>query len=124
MEWQDCDEIEYRWDVNRIKVQTIAPNIKTIYEVEDNPELEEAYTLIREAEHIFFLGFGYAKENLDLLKFPQILKGGVKVYGTAYGLTPNEILKIKNIFRPILDTDLKYIHIEEMDSLMLLRQFL
>ncbi len=125
LEWQDLpDKIEYRKNVNQIDIQGLVKNIRTIYEEEENPELEEARELIREAQHIFFLGFGYAKENLDLLKLPQILKRGVKVYGTAYGLTPNEILKIKNNFRPILDTDLKYIHIEEMDSLMLLRQFL
>lgn len=99
-------------------------NIKIIREAENTKEVEDAISLIEKASRIFFLGFGYAKENLDLLKLPQILKRGVKVYGTAYGLTPNEILKIKNIFRPILDTQLKYIHIEEMDSLMLLRQFL
>ena len=99
-------------------------NIKIIREAENTKEVEDAISLIEKARRIFFLGFGYAKENLDLLKLPQVLKKGVKVYGTAYGLTPNEILKIKNNFRPILDTDLKYIHIEDMDSLMLLRQFL
>lgn len=125
LDWQFRPEsLSYGANSDNLWLSKYNNNIKIIREAENTKEVEDAISLIEKARRIFFLGFGYAKENLDLLKLPQILKRGVNVYGTAYGLTTNEILKIKNIFRPILDTDLKYIHIEEMDSLMLLRQFL
>ena len=41
----------------------------------------------------FFLGFGYADENLIILGIPDVIKNK-KVYGTVKGLTENEIRKI------------------------------
>lgn len=47
---------------------------------------------ILEADRIFFLGFGYADENLEILNVPDILNGK-DVYGTAKGFTVREIEK-------------------------------
>ncbi len=123
LEWQDIDsKIEYRWDVNRINVGSLITNLRTIYEEEENPELEEARKLIREAQRIFFLGFGYAKENLKLLKIPKILEQGQNIYGTAFELTRKEIQNIEEIFPNIDHPSISYVHIEDSDCLMLLRQ--
>ncbi len=109
-------KIEYRRNVNQIDIQRLVKNIRTIYEEKDNPELEEAQKRIRDAEQIFFLGFGYAKENLKLLKIPEILYTGHKIFGTALGSTQKEIGNIKKFL--IYSTK-----ITDLDCLMLLRQY-
>lgn len=125
LEWQDLDsKIEYRWDINRINVQGLVNNLRIIYEENNNPELKEAHELLRKAQHIFFLGFGYAKENLELLNIPKALKQGQNIYGTALGLTPKEIQDKKTIFPDQSPPYASLVHIEDLDCLMLLRQYL
>ncbi len=117
LEWQDLSsKIEYRRNVNQIDIQRLVKNIRTIYEEKDNPELEEAHKRIRDAEQIFFLGFGYAKENLKLLKIPEILYTGHKIFGTALGSTQKEIGDIKKLL-------MYSTKITNLDCLMLLRQY-
>ncbi len=120
LEWQDLpNKIEYRHDVNLINIQVLVKNLRIIYEEEENPELEEAHKLIREAQHIYFLGFGYAKENLKLLKIPEILNPKQNIYGTALGSTPKEKQDIQSIFSEIIQSG--RINIEGMDCLAYLR---
>jgi hypothetical protein len=53
--------------------------------------LDKAKRLINEAERVFFLGFGYAKDNLDVLGIPDVFGEKQQIYGTALGLTDREI---------------------------------
>lgn len=104
LEWQGLpSKIGYREDVNLnlIDIKGLFKSIRIIYE-EENPELEEAHKLISEAQQIFFLGFGYAKENLKLLKIPEILNPKQNIYGTVLGSTPKEIQDIRSIFSEIV----------------------
>ncbi len=122
LEWQDLSsKIEYRRNLNQIDIQELVKNIRTIYEEKDNPELEEAHKLIREAQHIYFLGFGYAKENLEVLKIPEKLNKNQKICGTALGLTRKEIHDIHSIFPEYRTKTKRSVHIEDSDCLMLLR---
>ena len=128
LEWQELpSKLEYRHEVNRINVQELVKNLRIIYEEKENPDLEEAQQLISEAHNIFFLGFGYSKENLGLLNIPVILKKEQQIRGTALGSTEKErnyiILSItKRSGTMFLSCDIK-IH-EDLDSLHLLRQYL
>jgi len=125
LDWQDIfDKIEYRRDINRINLPGIVKNLRIIYEENENIELEEARELISNAQHIFFLGFGYAKENLKVLNIPKILKKGQNIYGTALHLTKKEIKDIQSIFPDMPPPYASYVHIENIDCLMLLRQYL
>jgi hypothetical protein len=49
-------------------------------------------------QSMFFLGFGYARENLKALGLPEVLKQRHRIYGTAMGSTPKEIHDIIHIF--------------------------
>jgi len=121
LKWQDLpSKIKYRDSVYSIDIQELIENIKIIYEEEENPDLEEARKLISEAQHIFFLGFGYAKENLKLLKIPEILNPKQNIYGTALGSTPKEIQDISSIFREIVSPH-RSVNIEGKDCLEYLR---
>lgn len=82
----------------------------------------ELGNLIMNAERIFFLGFSYADENLEMLEIPKVLHKEQWVFGTAYGMTENEINKIRAKFSP--DVYSTKMHFEDIDCLGLLRKFL
>ena len=56
-------------------------------------DIAEAKKLIEAANRIFFLGFRYADENLQVLGFPEIISGK-RVFGTVKGFTENEIGRV------------------------------
>ncbi len=107
-----------------------AGNIKTLHE-RDNIEKEIIFDLIREAKRIFFLGFGYANENLQLLKLHNNIFEKKEIYGTAYMMNENEIekaiqnMRLKEIKIPgIADFQLEKPKLINKKSLELLRSFL
>ena len=83
--------------------------------------MEEAQKLISKAHRVFFLGFGYAEENLDALGFPDVFAGVQKVLGTAMGFTKIEIDKIWSLFNMGSKSSLV---IEDLDCLTFLRKYL
>jgi hypothetical protein len=74
----------------------IIDNIYVVHGQRANPNLERARKKIREAEHVFFLGFGYAKENLEALGIPGALRTEHYIRGTAMGATRGELIDIKS----------------------------
>jgi len=106
------------------KLKEFTENIKIIFE-ERKSDVKEAQDLIKNAYKIFFLGFGYADENLEALQFSGLLNKDHHIYGTGLGLTESERRKIvsrliqKNRF---VNRDL--MTIEDCDSVMLLRKHL
>jgi len=118
LEWQGSPNLPYGKDPNSVWPR-FASHLKIIYEAEHTSEVEEARKLIQKAQRIFFLGFGFAKENLEILQIPNILESQ-KIYGTAFGLTSIEIAKIsaplkKQSYKPI---------IKPLNCLQLLREYL
>ena len=97
LRWQDSyDGVDYRPEkIDEALLQKAANNIKTIYEQKSSPEIQEARRLLSQSEQIFFLGFGYAPENMDLLGLPGIISPVNRgVYGTAFGLKDIEVRRI------------------------------
>ena len=122
LEWQgQYSETKYRVSVSNINVDALCDNIKIIHEKGENPKLEEAQKLISKAHRVFFLGFGYAEENLDALGFPDVFAGVQKVLGTAMGFTKIEIDKIWSLFNMGSKSSLV---IEDLDCLTFLRKYL
>ncbi len=96
-------------------IELCANNIRTIYEERERPELDEAKRWLSNAKQIYFLGFGYAKENLDVLGIPESLPD-IDIYGTAKGYNPNERTHIiDNFFKE------RRINLQDTDCLDLLR---
>jgi hypothetical protein len=75
--------------------------------------------LITGAKIIFFLGFGYREENLEILKAQELLTDDKEIFGTALGFYDREI---HNIGR-LLNKSRKPL-IENIDCLTLLRKYL
>lgn len=94
--WQGGDH-EYKFDCVLKNILEMKDNIKLIHE-RLTSEIEEMKAIISKAKKIFFLGFGYAKENMEVLNIPRILRGQ-KIYGTAFGLLEErQILDIYDSF--------------------------
>lgn len=96
-------------------------DIKLIDERNDKKNYEIG-NIIMNAERIFFLGFSYADENLEVLEIPKILNKEQWVYGTVYGMTENEMKKIRTKFSSNVNSE--KMHFENIDCLGLLRKFL
>jgi len=109
-----------------IDVAEIVRNLRIIYEEPQNPELAEAHELINKAQRIFFLGFGYARENLEILNIPTVLRENQQIYGTALGCTTKEINDIKSYLSVSHDGKLlrHNVQIHDWDCLRLLREYL
>ncbi len=136
MPWQEDDVskvLEYGADDLK-SFGRLPEMVKNLYVVRDeraNPELEKVRTAISGAERIFFLGFGYAKENLEALGLPEVLRPRHQIYGTALGWTPKEVGDITDTFADGLhrsgnDSAMvrDQVKIRDCDCVHLLREFL
>jgi hypothetical protein len=107
-----------------VYVEDTIRNIKTIYEMTEDIK-EDIKKSIAEAKQIFFLGFGYAEENLEAIGMPDVLKDdsrAKRIYGTAKGLSQNRMRELKTRFAPYAREE--NIKIEDRDCLSLLNQYL
>jgi len=105
-------------------LEYLARNIKIVFE-ERKDDLSEAKQLISEAQKIFFLGFGYADENLNALDFNRLIHQGSRIYGTGLGLTESERRKIVLRLRgKKVEIVPERFTIDDCDSVMLLRKYL
>ena len=133
--WQDQGNLplplKYGTSVSEINIiDRLRKNIRTIYDERTdesfNEQLEKAQYLIYNAQRVFFLGFGYAKENLELLKIPECLNIKQWIYGTALGATEKEITNITRLLNrrghptPVINPTI----IKNCDCQALLREFL
>lgn len=113
--------LEYRAKYTIDKAMFLRRNIKLIHEGTQQ-DISEIKSKIREANRIFFLGFGFANENLEILELPKILNNSQKIYGTVLGKSEREIINIHKKFRPPLpDSNLNF---EKTNCLDLLRNHL
>jgi len=132
LKWQNPnDYVDYKHPIEESLLQRAANNIRTIHEEKQNPEWIEAQNLLEQAKRVFFLGFGYAPENMEVLKLPGIISKASKLCGTALGFESGEVRNIQNRISNGLESDsflrhsLHGIEIEkEMDCLKLLRNYL
>jgi hypothetical protein len=131
LQWQNpADCVDYASQMRESLLQKAATSIKTIYEEKESPELAEAHKLLESAERIFFLGFGYAPENMEVLNLPDLIPPGCEVYGTAFGMMAKEVEDILHRVRsgrkpdPNIHTDPSETTIKSWDCLMMLRYYL
>jgi len=131
LKWQNqIDYVDYKPKVSESLLQRAANNIRTIYEEKQNPELIQAQNLLKQAEEIFFLGFGYADENMEVLGLPDLIPPRCEVYGTAFNMIPEEVKRVFSKLHSRQTRD-KRVHlapaatrIDNLDCLMLLRKYL
>jgi len=92
LDWEDPEGVRY----GSYFIPKMISNINIIYDETNEVELKKSITQeITKAKRIFFLGFGYADENLEILGIPEILTDDKVAYGTAYGFSDREIEDIE-----------------------------
>ncbi len=106
-------------------------NLHVVHEQRQNPEIQRAREEISKAKQIFFLGFGYASENLEALGLPGMLRPDQRIYGTALGYTEREIRDVETFFTLGLEqvethpsNKRDQVKIRNCDCVALLREFL
>lgn len=90
--WQNKSEgrsIDFGGDPSESQLQKISNEIKTFTEENSGDEIRDIRYLLKSSDRIVFLGFAFAKQNLDLI-LP--LDGGsfnnpIEVYGTGLGIS-------------------------------------
>lgn len=101
LSWEDYENgIKYGADPIGIHIQKVADRIKIISEnIKNDPELNKAHELLKNAKRIYFMGFGYNSTNLDRLNLkllpsnlPRIIKG------TTYNLSDQQMVEVKEYF--------------------------
>ena len=125
LDWEQEEGLKYKVDLRSIKILNYLENIKVLYDQREIPNRAYIDSTLQKAKRIFFLGFGYADENLDVLNIKDNFNKYQRIFGTAKDLTNNEIEKIRNKFSS-LTTEKYYneIIIENCDNLTLLRNYL
>ncbi|MBK9098079.1 MAG: hypothetical protein IPM14_08185 [bacterium] len=125
LQWEQTEKGE-KYQTNKILdlADKAKENIQIIYD-ERNPRLEEIKKIIIEAERIFFLGFGYSKENIEAIGLVNIMTKHQSVFGTALNFTDRERIKVKSLLMK-LNPGLPdhHIHIENLDCVGILREYL
>jgi len=132
LDWEDSNEgFKYRSDLNEDLLEKCSKNIGTIYESNENSDISTAHELLEAAEQVFYLGFGYAQENMDLLKVPETVTWQTNIFGTGFQLCDKEINDVKEMITNRLQSDestgfknAKRVEIYNMDSLKMLRNYL
>jgi len=88
------------FNVDTTPISEWVENIRIVYE-DRGKSLGNIYSIIRNANRIYFLGFGYDITNLTLLGFPEILSTDQSIFGTGLDLYDEEIEPIINYFQTV-----------------------
>ena len=98
--WQDQSGTEYSPKIDVVhRLRLAIESIKLINDersIETSEEFQKAYQLIREAEQIFILGFGFDETNLERLQI-NLMKGK-QVAITTLGIEPTKLRWIRDYF--------------------------
>lgn len=101
-------------------------NIRVVHD-RTQSDIETVIEWINKSKRIFFLGFGYAQENLKALKIHDNIRSSHMVYGTAKDFEKNEIENIKGELSKLWSTEYpenSTLHIDNTDCKTLLRRYL
>jgi hypothetical protein len=124
--WEGEKILDYALEPTTSILENIYKNIFVIFE-NKNSKNEIIKEQISKAKRIFFLGFGFAEENLEVLSMPEILINQQKIYGTALGKTKKEIEDLKLLLGQNSKNkgpSRRNLIIEDMNCYELLREYL
>ena len=91
---------KYGSEVDFEKIQNLSGGIQIIGERSQGMK-EQVKDLIANYKRIFFLGFGYAIDNLEAIGLPGGINEEWDIYGTAKGMTEKEINNVKSLFNQL-----------------------
>jgi len=113
----------YGVDFMDLDIAQIIPNIKLMYTERDKKEKLQLQDWLSGFDRIFILGFAYAKENLEVLGFPDSLSTEVRIYGTALNMPVKQVGQAKKALG--IKTYSRQVHLhEELTCTQLLERYL
>lgn len=116
----------YREDFDFKTIEKLSTGIRVIGERSDN-FIENFSDFFNKYKRLFFLGFGYAEENIDAIGIPGVINEKWDIYGTAKGMTEKEVQNIKSVFVKNFNEKILAIinpRFEDKTSYELLREYL
>lgn len=98
--WQDKTGRPYGSQVTAEVARSCAKGIRIIREAASPPvpRMSDAFRLLKDAEVICFLGFGYSPQNLARLFLVEAHQEEQEIFGSAYGLKPAERERAEALF--------------------------
>jgi hypothetical protein len=103
LEWQresNVGELGYGWDHRNILLPSIRDAVRVMYteRVSGNP-VSDLENPIQSADRIFFLGFAYDSDNLQIIDFVNEINQskGKEIFGTALGIHDNMLNEIREL---------------------------
>ena len=118
--WQGENGFSYSHELLISRIRNARTNLKLINDerqMKDSKEFSEAVEMIKWAEHIYFLGFGFDEINLERLNIQ--LMNGKSLVGTALGIERTKLAWINRFFRDKAGRDIEFIN---TDVLTLLKE--
>jgi hypothetical protein len=98
LDWETQNDLlkltYHSYNIGNQPLQMFVNNIRIIYE-RTSENLVAIQELIKQADKIYFLGFGFDETNLKIIGFPSIIKENQKIYATGLNLFDEEIANIK-----------------------------
>ena len=96
--WEsDNNSLDYGKDISMIQLNERKDNIKTIYERKENIKaLESIVSSIQLAYKIYYLGFGFARENVEILSLNTRARSDQLIYVSDFDNRP---VRIENQMR-------------------------
>ena len=86
---------DYKSNYDFTKINKLYENIRVIGEVSGPFFKDKIASILSQHKRIFFLGFGYANENMDAIGMPGFVNENWDIYGTAHEMTEKEIRKVR-----------------------------
>jgi len=95
--WQGANNRrEYEPTLSAEAIYNASTSIRIVHEMDDD-SFQDAHAVLRDAEQVVFLGFGYSATNLQRLNVTGV-NPGAHIYGTAVQLTNREKQRINSRF--------------------------
>ena len=72
-------------------IANVVPNIRTFSELTDSEIQNRITSVMNEAQTVVFLGFGFHKQNMEILRRSLYDVGPDKVFATAFGASDHDV---------------------------------
>jgi hypothetical protein len=108
--WQQQENVVPFGLVNNQTVKNAADNINIVHDkidINKRSEFIKTYELLKAAQKVYFLGFGFHPINLERLKLWE-LNGNIEIAGTLYRKTPLERTRISRLTNGVIKEDELY----------------
>ncbi len=110
LEWQNTDSEAFWFAYKKgpaslnLNAFEMRKNIYVMHGKRDNPNVEKSKQLLEQADRVYFLGFGYSKENMEILDIPNTITKARRIFGTAINFPTPLVQNLTQKFKTHVNT--------------------